>query len=153
MRGDRVVVEHGLGGIHELLAILDVSGITGHCVHQPEFGERKADARALPLYGHSVRIDFEIAARDAPVVGVRLLQRIQSAEQCGDPRHQVRQADVLCQIVVGAEAQPGHRIELTVAGRQENNRQIGRLCAQLAAQFEAALDVVLEVDIDDDEIR
>ena len=96
---------------------------------------------------------LEIAAREAAVRRLRLLHRVQAPKQRGDACHQVRQADVLGQVIVGAEPQAGHGVELTVAGGQENDRQLGGTRAQFATQFEAALDIVPQIDIDDDEVR
>ena len=54
----------------------------------------------------------------------------------------MRQARVLGQIVVGAEPQSGDDIEIRVAGGEEKDGHRRRQRAQLAAQREAAIDVV-----------
>ena len=65
----------------------------------------------------------------------------------------MRQADVLGQVVVRPEPESRNRIELAVARGQENDGQVARTTAQFAAQLETALDVVLQVHVDHDEIR
>src|SRR5690606_7559916 len=49
--------------------------------------------------------------------------------------------------------QTGHGVELAVARRQENDRQLCRHRAQFAAQLEAALRLVAQADVDDGEVR
>ena len=66
-------------------------------------------------------------------------QRLDAPKQCGDARQQVLDAGAFRQVVVGAEPEPRHGIELAFAGRQEDDRQLRRSSAQLAAQLEAAL--------------
>ena len=123
---NRVVVEHGLRRVHQLLAILDVARIARHRVHEPEFGERQSDRSVPPQDPHPVRVDLELAAPDPVLLRLRLLERIEAPEQCGDPRHQVRQADVFRQVIVRAEPQAAHGIELAVTRGQENDRQFRR---------------------------
>ena len=64
----------------------------------------------------------------------------------------MREAQVLRQIVVGAEAQAGDGVELAVARGEKDDRQLGRHRAQLAAQLEAAFRLVAQADVDDGEI-
>jgi hypothetical protein len=78
--------------------------------------------------------------------------RVHAPEQSRDSREQVRQRDVLRQVVVGPEAQARHRVELAVARGQEQDRQRRGQRAQLAAQREAAVDLVPEADVDHGEI-
>ncbi len=117
MGGNRVVVQHGLRRIHELLPVLDVSRITRHGVHEPEFGQGQADGTAFPEYGHAVGVDVKIAAGQPAIVRLRFLHGIQPTKQRCNSRHQVRQADVLGQIIVRAEPQPRDRVQFTVARR------------------------------------
>ena len=79
-------------------------------------------------------------------------QRVDAAEQRVHARDQVRERQILGEEVVGAEAQAGDRIELAVARRQENDRQLRRQAAQFAAQLEATLGLVFERDVDDREV-
>jgi hypothetical protein len=89
------------------------------------------------------------SGREAPAGSVSACE---APEQRGDARQQVRQADVLGQVIVGAEPQPGDRVEVAVARGQEDQRQARRAGAQLPAQLEAALGLRAEADVDDDEI-
>ncbi len=63
------------------------------------------------------------------------------------------EADVLGQVVVRAEPEPGNHIELAVASGQKNDRQFRRLGPQFTAQVEAAFHLVAQVDVDDDQVR
>jgi hypothetical protein len=65
----------------------------------------------------------------------------------------VRQADVLGQVIVGAKTQARHRVEFAVSRSEKNDWQVLRAASQIAAQLEAAFDVILQIDIDDDEVR
>ena len=65
VRRDRVVVEDGLCGIHELLPVLDVPRVARQRVDQPELGQRQADRLVLPVNRHALRVDVQVAARDA----------------------------------------------------------------------------------------
>ena len=49
-------------------------------------------------------------------------------------------------------ASPGYCVELALASRQENDRQLRRAGAQLAAELEAALDLGPEIHVDDHKI-
>jgi hypothetical protein len=64
----------------------------------------------------------------------------------------VRQADILGEVIVRAQAQPGDGIEIAVARSQEDDRQGRGQRAQLAAQREAAVHVGAEADIDQREV-
>jgi len=63
----------------------------------------------------------------------------------------VRQAQVLGEEVVRAEAQSRHRIELAVARGEKDDRQLRRQRAQLPAQLKAAFRLILQRDVDDRE--
>ena len=69
-----------------------------------------------------------------------------------DARDQMREAQILRQVVVGAETQAGDRVELAVARGQEDDRQLCGQRAQLATQLEAALRLVAQADVDHGEI-
>ena len=79
-------------------------------------------------------------------------EQVAAAEQRRDARGEVRQADVLGQVVVGAQAQAGDDVEIAVARGEEDDRQRRRQRAQFAAQREAAVDLVAQADVDDREV-
>ncbi len=79
--------------------------------------------------------------------------RIQSSEKGDHPGDQVGQADVLGQVVIGAQAQTRNGVQLAVQGREENDRQIGCAGAQLAAEVETALGLVPQAHVDNDQVR
>ncbi len=64
----------------------------------------------------------------------------------------MREAHVLGQIVVGTEPQPRDDVEIRIARRKKEDRHRRRQRAQLAAQREAAVDVVGKPDVDQREI-
>jgi len=80
-------------------------------------------------------------------------QGLDAPKEGCDAGEQVLDTGAFGQIVVGAEPQARHRIELALASRKEDDGQLCRLRPQLAAQLEAALDLGSEADIDDHEIR
>jgi hypothetical protein len=55
-----------------------------------------------------------------------LRERVDASEQRDDARDQVLETDVLGEIVVGAEAQAGHGVEIAVACREKDDRQSRR---------------------------
>src|SRR5215203_1753459 len=57
------------------------------------------------------------------------------------------------QIVVSSQPQAGDGVELTFTGRQKDDRQLRRLGAQLAAEFETAFNLDAEAHVDDYEVR
>jgi hypothetical protein len=65
----------------------------------------------------------------------------------------MRQADVLCQVIVGAQAQAGDRIKFTVTGCQKYDGQPGCARPQFTTELEASLNVILEINVDDDKVR
>ncbi len=133
MRGDRVVVQDGLCGIHQLLSGFDVTGVTGKRVHHPEFGQGQADRLIVPADRHAIDVDFQLSPCDSIFFGMRFLHCVETPEQGGNPRHQVWQADVFGQVIVRAEAEAGDRIEFRIPCGQENNRQVGCTTAKITA--------------------
>ena len=77
---------------------------------------------------------------------MRLNRAATRAARCGRLTSLVRKSSA-------PEAQTRHRIQLAVPRRQKDDGQLGRQRAQIAAQIEAALGLILEGDIDDREIR
>src|SRR5262249_35718909 len=153
VRGDGVVIQHNVGCVHELLSVLDMAGVPGQRIDDPELREGKEYDLALPLYLHALGIQCEWAApHDLSSLG-RAPQCIDSPEECIHARDEMSEAQVLCQEVVSSQPQSGYGIQLTVAGRQEDDRQLCRQGAQLAAQLEAALRLLLQGNVDDREVR
>ncbi len=121
-------------------------------VHDPELGQRQQHHLALPQHLQALAVERECAAlhRLRAVGGPR--QRLDAAEQGVHARQQVREAEVLGEEVVGAEAQARHGVELGVARGQEDDRQLGAAGAQLAAQLVAAFGFLAERNVDDHEV-
>src|SRR6185436_16737831 len=152
VRGDRAVVHHHARLAHQLLAVLDVAGMPGERVDDPELREREVDARAPPAGRHALQVDPQRAALDR-VLRLRVAAlRVDAPEERGDPREEMRQARVLRQVVVRPEPQARDRVELAVAGGQEDDRQRRGEPPELTAQREAAVDLVAEPDVEDREL-
>ena len=54
------------------------------------------------------------------------------------------QADVLGQVIIGAEPQTGNHVQVRIPRGQENNRQAFRQAAQFPAQFKPAFDFIAQ---------
>ena len=106
-----------------------------------------------PMGFHALEIEPEPSALEHVFGGRRRAHDFDAPEQRRDARQQMRQADVLGQVVVRAHAQAGHGVEVAIPCRQENDRQGGRHGAQFAAQREPALDFIRQPDVDQGEVR
>ena len=91
---------------------------------------------ACELRGVLQQIEREAAARQhVPCPRAIGFARRDTAQDDVDPRHQFARAERFCHIVVAADFQAQHAIDLLVARRQEQDRHVGGL-ADLAADFE-----------------
>ena len=120
LRGHGAVVEHDVRGGHELLAAADVSRVQGEGVHDPELGHRERHASS-PSTATVMRSRSSVSdALLEPLAGrVAGAQRLDAPEQRSHPREQVLDARAFGQVVVGAETQARHGVELALARRQE----------------------------------
>ena len=75
--------------------------------------------------------------------------RQMAPQQRRDAREQVRQADVLGEVVVRTEPQARNDVEIAVARGEEDDRQRGGERAQLAAQLEPRVGVAAQADAED----
>src|ERR1700682_1345136 len=64
----------------------------------------------------------------------------------------MRQAHVLGQVIVRAEAQARDDVEVGIARRKKDDRQVRRQCAELAAKRKSAVDIVGQTDVDQGEV-
>src|SRR5215831_893633 len=64
VRGDRAVVHDHARLAHQLLAVLDVPGVAGERVHDPELRQRQVHALAAPARLHALQVDHERPALD-----------------------------------------------------------------------------------------
>jgi hypothetical protein len=87
--------------------------------------------------GSCVRGPGAGAALQQRAVAVATAQGADPTEQGTDPGLQVNQADVLGQVVVGAEAEAGDDVDVLVARGEEDDGQFPAAGAQLAAQLES----------------
>src|SRR6056297_1080589 len=104
--------------------------------------------RVSPVRLEAVGVQAQLAPLKDAVWAGGVGQRPCAAEQRGDPRQQVRQADVLGEVVIRAQSQARDGVEIAVARGEENQRQPRRAGPQFAAQFEAALGFVAQADVD-----
>src|SRR5512146_3329115 len=82
VRGDGVVIEYDVGGVHELLTVVYVPRMTRQRMDDPELGEREQHDLALPLGTHPLDVQCERPlADDVGFVARRLAQRIDPAEE------------------------------------------------------------------------
>ena len=153
MRGDRAVVDDDLGVAHQAVAILDVSGEAGQGVDHPEFREGEIEALARPVRGQSLQIERKRTALEDLFGGLRCREQIAPSEKRRDPGEQMRQAHVLGQVIVCAQPQARNDIEIGIARGEKDDGHRRRHRAELAAQREAAVDVVAQPDVDDREVR
>src|SRR5437870_5143035 len=65
----------------------------------------------------------------------------------------MREAQILCEKVVSTQAQSRYGIQLTVACREEDDRQLCRQRPELPAQLEATFRLIFQRDVDDREVR
>jgi hypothetical protein len=126
MRRDGVVIQNHVCRVHQLLPVLDVAGIAGERVHDPELGQAQRHRCAVPRGLHLLGVDQQGAAPHDLARIVRPAQGVDAPEQGRHPRRQVGQAHILGQKIVGAQAQSGHRVQFAVACRQEDDGQFGR---------------------------
>ena len=81
---------------------------------------------------HALRIAADLFGSTGEAMAVvdyelRIREWTPQLEQLsGHTREQMVEADVLGQIIVGAEPQARHGVEIAVARRQENDREAGR---------------------------
>ena len=80
MRGDRVVIQYGLCRVHQLLAVLDMTRVTGQRVHHPELCQGQRDGLILPAHRHAIDIQLQAAAIDAVLITLRILHDVQTPE-------------------------------------------------------------------------
>jgi hypothetical protein len=87
-------------------------------VHHPELGERQRHGLASPGDAEALQIERQVAALERFLLRPGLALQLGATKERGDARQQMRQADVLGQIVVGPEAQAyGARMAASASAR------------------------------------
>jgi hypothetical protein len=109
--GDSGVVHHELRVAHQLIPVLDVARVPRKRMHDPEFRQRELDPPAPPLRAEALEIELERSALEALLDRLFFLERVHASKQSPDPRHQVRQAHALRQVIVGPEPQSRNHVE------------------------------------------
>ena len=82
MRGDRIVIEDRLCGVHELLPVLHMSRVARERVQQPELGERQTDRlvlqRRIEGYSHEeIAAQLGMSAAAVRMRWSRIVQKLQ----------------------------------------------------------------------------
>src|SRR5471032_1479165 len=112
---DRLAV----GGIHQLVAVLDVPRPLSERLQQQELGDREMHFLALPGALVAAGIEDQIAAHDAFGLGLALGRADVGAAQHGaDTLEQQALGKRLADKIVGAHAQAKHLVDLLVLRRQ-----------------------------------
>ncbi len=153
MRSNSVVVEYRVRSLHELIAVLYVTGMSCKCVYEPKLGDGQVDRSSVPVNTHRVQVYRQVTALDQLVLGDRLRQGFNSTQQRHNSGDKMRQTYVLGEIVIGTKTQTGDSIEFAVPCRKENYGYGFGVASQFTAEFETALDFILQGDVHDGEVR
>ena len=129
-----------IGGVHQLVPVLDVTGTMGQGLQQQELGYRQIDRPALPVAEMARGVKQQIAALDdlARRTGRSRLALAQALapQQGPDALDEQALGEGLLDVIVGAHAQAHELVDLVILGGQEDHGQIA-LLAQPVEQLEA----------------
>src|SRR4029077_3042367 len=107
-----------IGGVHQLVPVLDVTGTMGQGLQQQELGYRQIDRPALPVAEMARRVKQQIAALDdlARRTGRSRLALAQAlaAQQGPDALDEQALREGLLDVVVGPHAQAHELIDLVI---------------------------------------
>ena len=130
--------------IQQLLAAEHPLGLFEQALQQAEFMARQAQGLAAIADLHAFRVDLE-QRRSGSIAG----RGDHALEDRPDPRRHFPWAERLDHIIVGADFQPHHPIDLGIARAEEHHRHFAET-AQLLAGFETA--DVGQADVEDDQV-
>src|SRR5580658_2649001 len=138
---DRAVVDIdvlAIGGIHQLVPVLDMAGPGRERLQDQEFGDGQLDMAAAPGAEMARTVEHQVAALHHRIAVGRalLLGQLDSPQQRPDPLDQEPLGKGLGDVVVGPHPQAQRLVDLVILGCEENDRQIA-LAAQMAEQFPA----------------
>src|SRR6185503_11157028 len=109
----------------------------GEMTEDLELGRRQADPPIAALDTAALEVDHEVAVADHPPAGGVAQVAVGPPQERPDPAHQLAQRVGLRQVVVGAELQPDHLVDLVIAGGQDEDRRLGAGRAEPAEDLEA----------------
>src|SRR6185369_6660614 len=137
--------------LEELAPGVDPTGARGEVAQDLELGRGQADPPIATLDAAPLEVDDEVAvADDPPARGVTEVA-VRPPEQGLDPAHQLAQPERLRQVVVRAELEPDHLVDLVVARRQHQHRRLRAGCPEPAQDLEPVH--AGQPDIEHDEVR
>jgi hypothetical protein len=128
-----------IGGVHQLVPVLDVARALGQGPQDQELGDRQVDRLTGPGAEVTPRVQHQLAARQRLLGPVRfqlLPGHLLAPQQGTDPLEQEALGEGLGDVVVGAQAQAQHLVHLVVLGGQEDDRNIG-IASQVGQQLHA----------------
>ena len=115
-----------------------------------ELGRGEAHPSVAALDTPPLEVDQEVAVPDDPAAHRVRQVAIRPAEEGLDPAHQLAQAERLRQVVVGAELEADHLVDLVVAGGEDEDRHLGAGRPDAAQDLEAV--DAGEPDVEDDQV-
>jgi hypothetical protein len=137
--------------LEELAPGVDPTGARGEVAQDLELGRGQADPPIATLDAAPLEVDDEVAvADDPPARGVTEVA-VRPPEQGLDPTHQLAQPERLRQVVVRAELEPDHLVDLVVARRQHQHRCLRAGCPEPAQDLEPVH--ARQPDVEHDEVR
>src|SRR6478672_2762081 len=137
--------------LQELAPGVDAAGSRGEMTEDLELRRREADPTVATLDAPPLEIDDEVAVPDHPAAGGVAEIAVRPAEQGPDPAHQLAQPERLRQVVVGAQLEADHLVDLVVAGGQDEDGRLRAGGPEPAQDLEAVH--AREADVEHDEVR
>ena len=115
---------------------MDDAGVRGEQREQLELDERQLHGLAAHLDRAPRQVDAQLAAFDHLIAAADEMRRRGTSEQRPDPASKLPDRERFRDVVVRAELQPEHLVELVVSRRQHDDRHCA-LVAQTPADLEA----------------
>src|SRR5215203_3200004 len=138
---DRAIADRGavrIGAVHQLLSCQHCAWPPRQCLDEQELRHRERHGATFPLGRQLDGIDEEIAGGEGRLRRLTLGGPQRSAPQQDlHPGHQLTHRERLAQIVIRANLESEHTIELFLARGDEDDRQAFRTTAQATAQLQA----------------
>ncbi|EOB13170.1 hypothetical protein NBO_147g0001 [Nosema bombycis CQ1] len=127
--------------VQQLLAAEHTLGLLQQALQQAELMAREAQGLAAIENLHALQIYLEQRRRHT---------RADPFENCPDPRRHFPWAERFDHVIIGADLQPHHAVDLRIPGTEEHHWHFAET-AQLLAGFKAG--DVRQADVEDDQVR
>src|SRR3954447_14074510 len=144
---ERLVVTKQL---EELAAGEDAARATRQVAEDLELGGRQADPPVAAENASPLEVDHEVALPDDSAPGRGRVVTVRASEERLDPAHQLAQREGFRDVVVGAELEPDHLVELVITSGQEQDGCLRSRRPQPAQDLEAV--DAGQADVEDEEI-